>query len=205
MKNIIDVYKGLSHQFTQAKLSVLIIEQNFVNKDYLDVIKFKEDFYNLNTFSESTRALLGNLSIIQFCSFLEEYERFNINLTDDYSIKERIITVRKQNKYGIRRINSWDDLKNFRNQLVAHNFQIKNKSFFNNEDNKIFEYNIPDTLNEKKVIIKIMEKICLNITHEFPEILTSSNAITYKMAENINIKHNDIDLANELFLIDVNM
>jgi len=50
MKNIIDVYKGLSHQFTQAKLSVLIIEQNFVNKDYLDVIKFKEDFYNLNTF-----------------------------------------------------------------------------------------------------------------------------------------------------------
>jgi len=50
-----------------------------------------------------------------------------------------------------------------------------------------------------------MEKICLNITREFPEILTSSNAITYKMAENITIKHNDIDLANELFLIDVNM
>lgn len=98
-----------------------------------------------------------------------------------------------------------DDLKNFRNQLAAHNFQIKNKSFFKNENNKIFEYNIPDTLNEKKVIIKIMEKICLNITREFPEILTSSNAITYKMAENITIKHNDIDLANELFLIDVNM
>jgi hypothetical protein len=130
MKNIIDVYKGLSHQFTQAKLSVLIIEQNFVNTDYLDVIKFKEDFYNLNTFSKSTRVLLRNLSIIQFCSFLEEYERFNINLTDDYSIKEKIITIRKQNKYGIRRINSWDDLKNFRNQLAAHNFQIKNKSFF---------------------------------------------------------------------------
>jgi fructose-specific phosphotransferase system component IIB len=205
MKNIIEVYKGLSHQFTQAKLSVLIIEQAFMNKNYLDIIKFKEIFYNSNTFSGFTRALIGNLSIIQFCSFLEEYERFNTNQTNNHNIQERIINVRKQNKYGIRRINNWNDIQKFRNQLVAHNFQIKNKSFFDNEDNKIFEYNIPDTLNEKKVVIKIMEKICRNITSEFPEILTSSNVITYKMAENINIKHNNIDLTEELLLIDENM
>lgn len=35
MRNIVEVYKGLSHQFTQAKLSILIIEQTFINKVFL--------------------------------------------------------------------------------------------------------------------------------------------------------------------------
>lgn len=60
-------------------------------------------------------------------------------------------------------------------------------------------------MNEKKVLIKIMEKICINITSEFPEILTSSDATTYKMGNNINIKNNNIDLEKEILLIYENM
>lgn len=205
MEKIIEVYKGLSFLFTQTKLTVLSIEQCFLNSQQLDNIKFNEEFYNQNTYSTSIRALLSNYALIQFCSFLEEYKRFNKSISEDDIIIQRVIKVRSKNSYGIERINEWKDLENMRNQLLARNFQIKKKSFFDNDDDLIFEYNIPDTLNEKLVFIKIMEKICQNIFQEFPEILHLSNIESYKMSENLIISKNIIDLKKELNLINENM
>lgn len=205
MKKVIEVYKGLSFLFTQTKTTILSIEQCYLNPLLLDKIKFKEEFFNQITYSSTIRALLSNYSLIQFCSFLEEYKRFNVNISEDEKIIQRIVNVRSKNKYGTKRIAKWKDLENMRNHLLAHNFQVKKKSFFDNDENIIFEYNIPDTLEEKLIFIKIIEKICLNILNEFPEILKVSNIETYRMSENLKISKNLINLEKELNEIDNNM
>ena len=205
MKKVIEVYKGLSFLFTQTKMTIISIEQCYLNAIHLDKIKFKEEFYNQITYSSTIRALLSNYSLIQFCSFLEEYKRFNSSISDDEEIIQRIRNVRSKNKYGLKRIAKWNDLENMRNQLIAHNFQIKKKSFFDNDENSVFEYNIPDTLGEKIIFVKILEKICLNILDEFPEILKISNIETYKMSENLKILKNLINMEKEIHAIEINM
>lgn len=202
MKNIINSYKALSFLYTHIKLNVISIEKCLLEKNQLNQIKFDDEFYNQNTFSNYIRTQLSNLSIIQFCSFLDEYENFNITITQNEDLRKRINAVRKKNKYGLKKISEWKDIYDFRNQLLAHNFKIKNKSFFDNEENRVYTYNIPDTLNEKLLFIYIIEKICKNILKEFPEIIENSNISTYKMGNNIKIIKNIIDLDSENSLID---
>ncbi|WP_226065515.1 hypothetical protein [Kaistella polysaccharea] len=205
MKQLVEVYKGLSFLFTQTKLTVISIEKCLIKSEYINEIQFDEEFYNRTPFSNSIRALLSNYSVIQFCSFLDEYKKFNQTLTDNESLKARIRKVRDKNKYGLKRINKWTNLYDIRNQLLAHNFQIKNKSFFDNEENKVYEYSFPDTLNEKLVFLKIMEKICMNIIEEFDEILLISNIAEYKMSEHIKINKGIIDLETEMNEIEKQM
>ena len=205
MKQIVETYKGLSFLFTQTKLTVISIEKCLNNNEYLNEIHFDETFYNQTPFSNSIRALLSNYSTIQFCSFLDEYKRFNPTLTNNENLKSRIIKVREKNKYGLKRISKWKNLYDIRNQLLAHNFQIKNKSFFDNEENIVYEYSFPDTLNEKLIFLKIMEKICLNIIDEFNEILEVSNIADYKMSEHIKIKKENINLQWEIINIEGEM
>ena len=205
MKQLVEVYKGLSFLFTQTKLTVISIEKCLLNSEYLNEIQFDEEFYNKTTFSNSVRGLLSNYSVIQFCSFLDEYKNFNHTLTENENLKARITKVRNKNKYGLKRVNRWTNLFDIRNQLLAHNFQIKNKSFFDNVENKVFEYSFPDSLNEKLVFLKIMEKICLNIIEEFDEILLISNIAEYKMSEHIKINKGIIDLESEMTEIEKQM
>lgn len=201
MDRIIEIYKSLSFLFTQIKLTILCIEECIKNNEKLSEIKFQENFYNNPGFSLSTRAILSNHCIIQFKSFLDEYENFNENYIDK-KYAESIRKVRRKNKYGLKRINKWKDIGRFRNNILAHNFNYRKKSFFNNPDNKIYEYLIPDSLNEKKVCLMIMQKICLNIMEEFPQVVTHSNLIYYNMGMNLKINFEEnIDLKEESRLI----
>ncbi|MEJ8606455.1 hypothetical protein JSO56_05895 [Riemerella anatipestifer] len=201
MDRIIEIYKSLSFLFTQIKLTILCIEECIKNNEKLSEIKFQENFYNNPGFSLSTRAILSNHCIIQFKSFLDEYENFNENYIDK-KYAESIRKVRRKNKYGLKRINKWKDIGRFRNNILAHNFNYRKKSFFSNPDNKIYEYLIPDSLNEKKVCLMIMQKICLNIMDEFPQVVTHSNLIYYNMGMNLKINFEEnIDLKEESRLI----
>uniref|UniRef100_UPI0030BE3AEF hypothetical protein n=1 Tax=Riemerella anatipestifer TaxID=34085 RepID=UPI0030BE3AEF len=179
----------------------MCIEECIKNNEKLSEIKFQENFYNNPGFSLSTRAILSNHCIIQFKSFLDEYENFNENYIDK-KYAESIRKVRRKNKYGLKRINKWKDIGRFRNNILAHNFNYRKKSFFSNPDNKIYEYLIPDSLNEKKVCLMIMQKICLNIMDEFPQVVTHSNLIYYNMGMNLKINFEEnIDLKEESRLI----
>ncbi|HBV15814.1 MULTISPECIES: hypothetical protein [Chryseobacterium] len=205
MNRLIEIYKSLSFLFTQIKLTILCIEECIKNHSELSKIKFDENFYNRPGFSMSSRAILSNHCLIQFKSFLDEYKNFNeSNFDEKYS--ESIRRVRKLNQYGIKRINKWKDLEKFRNDILAHNFKANKKSFFNNPNNEIYEYLIPDSLNEKKVCLMIMQKICLNIMNEFPEVITHSNIIHYNIGMNLKINFdNKLDLEEETRLINENM
>ena len=106
----------------------------------------------------ASRAILSNHCLIQFKSFLDEYKNFNES-NFDKKYAESIRRVRNINQYGIKRISKWKDLEKFRNDILAHNFRANKKSFFNNPNNEVYEYLIPDSLNEKKVCLMIMQKI----------------------------------------------
>lgn len=52
----------------------------------------------------------------------------------------------------------------------------------------------------------IMQKICLNIMNEFPEVITHSNIIHYNIGMNLKINFdNKLDLEEETRLINENM
>jgi len=193
---------SLAFLATHIKLSVYTLQEIIDNKELLDNIEFPDKYLQTIKFPNSLRAITSNFSIIQFCSFLDEYKNFNQSYIGiEYS--ERIKKVRAKNKYGIQRINKWKNLYDFRNQIAAHNFDIKKESILRKKE--IIEYNIPDTLDEKLVFYKIIEKICNNIFSEFDEVRDNFD-FTFKLNSKIEItKNSNFDLKNELKLIDENM
>ena len=101
----------------------------------------------------------------------------------------------------------WWNLYEYRNQVAAHNFDIKQgrsvkKSILKND--YIKTYNIPDTLLEQILFYKIVRKICNNIFDEFIEIRDHFD-FDFNLNSKINIQNNKINLEQELSLIDENM
>lgn len=66
------------------------------------------------------------MNIIDLASFIDEYDkRFDITVTDDKNIVERINNFKVKNKDLKRKVN-WNKLKNIRNKVLAHNLRNKN-------------------------------------------------------------------------------
>jgi hypothetical protein len=190
---------------TQVKLSVYTLEKVIENKDYLDEIEFSDNFLKKIKFPNLLRAILANQSIIQFCSFLDEYDKFNTKQIGlEYS--QKIQKVRSKNYYAINRIKKWQNLFEFRNQIAAHNFDIKKgrskESILKNNTKKV--YNIPDTIDEKILFYKLIQKMCNNIFAEFSDVAESFD-FDFNLNSKINILNNKINLEKELNLIQENM
>ena len=187
---------------THLKLSIYTIDEAIKNNELLSLVKFPEEFIQKIGFRKSVIALVSQYSLIQFCSFLDEYKKFNPNhIEKDYS--ERILKVRDRNKYGIQRINQWKGLYEYRNQIAAHNFDIKKESILRKKE--LTTYNIPDTFQEKFLFYKISEKICQNIFEEFTEIRDNIN-LDFNLDKKLNIvKNSNFNLTEELELIKKNM
>jgi hypothetical protein len=127
---------------------------------------------------------LSEYIIILICSFLDEY---NDNFIPSKSIllHNRILNYRKQVKPIITRIAKWSDLKKYRNNILAHNLRLKdNTSIFSDTLEKI-DYNVPNTLEEIRLLIELSTLITKNISVEFPELL-----------ENLDFNEKIIDKAN---------
>jgi hypothetical protein len=202
MTPLISNFYSLGFLATHIQLSVYTLQQTYENDKFLNKIEYSDNFLNQTTFSNSLKGIIANYSIIQFCSFLDEYKNFNSKYIGQKYF-ERIKKVRRKNHYGIQRINQWSDLYNFRNQMVAHNFDIKNESVFLKKE--LINYKIPDTLDEKILFYKIILKICQNISSEFQE-LNDEIDLNFTITKKIKILKNlDLDLDKEIDLIEKNM
>lgn len=203
MKELLNVTNTLFNLHTQIKFAVTTLEKVYENKDLINTIKYNEEFFDRQTlFQSSVNAIISNNCIIMFSSFLDEYANFNKHKLGK-ELEDRIENVRNLNKPGIRRINKWKDIKNFRNHLAAHNFKINGKSFFSDEV-KDLEYKIPNTISEKKLFLLITELICLNIRDEFPEVLYYMNPQS-KMLDKMKIIGEEIDYEKESKIIFLQM
>ena len=170
MTNLESNLYSIAFLTTLIKTSIYTLDETIKNEKQLNKIPFADDFLQKTGFPNSIRAIVSQYSIVQFCSLLDEYKNFNPkHIGKEYT--ERILKVRKINKYVLQRINKCKNLYEYRNQIAAHNFEIKKKSIL--IKNELTEYNIPDTLEEKYLFYKITEKMCRNIFKEFKENIAS--------------------------------
>ncbi len=111
---------------TLIKNSIHTLDATIKNTNQLNKIQFDDNFLQKTGFPNSLRGIISVHSIVQFCSLLDEYKNFNPkHIGKEYT--ERILKVRKKNKYGLQRINKWKNLYEYRNQIAAHNFEIKKR------------------------------------------------------------------------------
>lgn len=169
LKNIILTLINLQSQIHAVTKS---LNKVIDNRKHLDIIKFEDYLADRVTLSGALNGILSNYTILQYCSFLEEYNKYFIPSLFETEYKERIIRVRKRNKPGLKRINLWKDIFDFRNQMVAHNFRVDKESFFS-ENLPELKYNIPNSTSEKNLMDGIIYLICWNIKLEFPELIES--------------------------------
>lgn len=196
MKKIQNVIQTLFQLETQIKFEIDTMNKVFENGDILNEIKLDGFFANQVSFRDSLNTIISNYTIIPFCSFLEEYNKFFTPSYAEQEFSERIKYVKKQNKPGIKRINEWKDLIEYRNVLVAHNFRKKNESVFST-DFKNYSYKIPNTNSEKNLFYGIIHLICLNIRDEFLDVVLTINP-KYIMTNQLNIIGEKVDSNKEL-------
>jgi hypothetical protein len=110
---------------------------------------------------------LFNMIIIDSVSYLDEYDQvFGINTETLY--KNRIVEVKSINKPFISKIKEWKDLRNMRNQLLAHNLRRgKNGDFIFSIDNYVSI--APITLNDLFLLVNLIKYSTKTITLEFQE------------------------------------
>jgi hypothetical protein len=84
-------------------------------------------------------SIITSQIIITTCSYLDEWEVLGNLIKEGES--HRILTLRKIVKPAISRINKWTDMRQFRNNIIAHNHRIKK------ENNSFAILNIPRKLN----------------------------------------------------------
>ncbi|MPL55670.1 hypothetical protein SDC9_01149 [bioreactor metagenome] len=196
MEKITQVIKTLFNLQAHINLSVESLNEIYNNSEIFKG-KYLENFYQEKMPLEvSLHTLISNYTIIQFCSFLEEYnEYFNPDFCEA-KYKNRILEVRKKNSAGIKRINKWKDLIKFRNELVAHNLRIKNESFFSNQIENL-EYKIPNSISEKNLFSGIVYIINSNIRDEFIDVILTFNPFE-SMLDKMKIISEVVDNEKEL-------
>lgn len=132
------------------------------------------------------------------CSFLDEYNNF-FGVQTDEKDKEDIALVKKICKPFILQLKKWNDLNEYRNTLVAHNFRGKNKQLVL----------LNTKLNRNKIPKSILDLIVLRnciiftmniIRQEFSVILSEAIEELEKVEfeENLNssINHDNFDELN---------
>jgi hypothetical protein len=168
-----NVIRTLGYLASQIKLTYDTAFLTMENKSKLSEIKYKDDFYNkTGTFDEYIYSICCSCLIIQCCSFIDELEQ-ELNPKKFPLFRKRIILFKKICKPALNRIRKWKDLKNYRNNLIAHNFRINGKSIFSYK-NKV-EYSIPNTPDEYKLLADLVFLMACQIVLFFPREMNSTN------------------------------
>lgn len=196
MSDLVYSIKTLFH--LQGQISFIVETLTEVGNNSKELKKIKlENFFNSSINLElATHTLLSNYAIILFNSFMDEYEKKFIISIEDFKYENKMLKIKNKNKPGILRIKQWKDLKKFRNYFAAHNFRIKNESFFSEKFEKI-ELEIPNTLSEKKLFSGIVLLICLNIKNEFYELVSKFDG-NETMLDKMKFKGAQINYEKEL-------
>ena len=115
---------------------------------------------------------LYNTILLNTCSYLDEYNKhFLIN--SEPKFHERIKSVKKIAKPALKEINKWTGLRDYRNQMIAHNFRIEEREF---SFNIIGEYDAPRTYADLALLRKHLMMIQGIIEAEFRIELPNINA-----------------------------
>ena len=93
-----------------------------------------------------------NMILMESVSFIDEYEQ-NFYHRCEPEFKDMVTKAKKMCQPVIRKVKGWKDLKNFRNQIVAHPWRDRNGNFVIPDLNK---YSIPRNWFEYVVLVNLM-------------------------------------------------
>lgn len=112
-----------------------------------------------------------NTVLLNICSFLEEYDNHFLAFAEN-EFKERILRVKKIAKPAYNKVKEWRELKQYRNNIIAHTLRIDKKDF---SLSKLGDYDSPRTYLDLVIIRKYFMMIYTIILMEFEEELSSIN------------------------------
>lgn len=158
----------------------LLVDFGFPTKDSEKIIDKELTLFNS----------LFYLTVIDSVSFLDEYQQvFGVKTEKKY--KDRIIITKAINKPLISKICEWKDLRDFRNNLLAHNLRKgKNGDYIFSIEN--LDYNAPRNLNDLFLLTNLIQFSTDTIYSEFENEIKEFASKTTK-----NIKPNNRILSKD--------
>lgn len=167
----------------------LIVDFEFPTKDANKIID--KDLTLLNS--------LFYMTVIDSVSFLDEYQQvYGVKTETKY--KDRIKITKAINKPLISKICEWKDLRDFRNNLLAHNLRKgKNGNFVFSIEN--LDYNAPRNLNDLFLLTNLIQLSTDTIYSEFEnEIKEFASKITkeIKVSDRLLTKDDVSKITTEL-------
>jgi len=144
----------------------------------------KTGFDNVNDKKWTLFNSLFYMTVIDACSYLDEYEQV-FGIKTEKKFNDRVLIVKAINKPLIKKIKEWKDLNLLRNQLLAHNLrQGKNGYFIFGVTN--LDYNAPRTITDLFLLSNLIQFSTETINSEFNNELNVSNDETLKKIKPLN-------------------
>jgi uncharacterized protein with HEPN domain len=198
MERLLESFKTMLHLLTGVRLIIHSVEKiNETRPIFRQVIQFDGYFAKFHSDAMITATLL-NHALLLCCSILDEFNtEFVANKHSEFA--DRITLFRQQIKPVTRRINKWKGLKDYRNQIVAHNLRINGRSIFGKAD-KSLEYKVPTTVSEIKLLSEFLALITQNIGIEFPELVEQMKW-SETIDDKIKIEYPTIDYDTEFEVV----
>jgi hypothetical protein len=197
MEQLIESYKTLFYLATQILFFNEVYETYRDNEEHLNQVKFKGHYSGLPL----AKAISGNFqhyAIILTCSFIDEYnEEFTAAKHPEHAAQ--INRIKKLTKPVSKRLNQWSDLKNYRNNILAHNFRIKGKSLFSKNVDPV-KFNVPHTNNEFILLTELVRTITTCIAWEFPDLFDKLSSDDLPITK-LKFDYNVVDVNKEMTMI----
>lgn len=151
------------------------IMNHFLINGYVKNVKILQEEPYLSLISTQCSDIRINIhnnfcfNIIDMFSFNEEYNNFfSENLTKNVSLKNRISRIKTLNKSVINKVN-WEQLKKFRNTILAHNLRDKKNSNSLAINNLIELNELVFDFSKCIEYCEIIDTVFLEIKKEFKE------------------------------------
>jgi hypothetical protein len=122
--------------------------------------------------NQSVLNSLINMNIIDSCSYIDEYEKYFGNHTEEIYLT-KILEIKRICKPLISQIKKWKDLKSFRSSFIVHNLRTKdNEMVFRKEVN----YNVPRGIYEIELLNHCIQLMSYIIEKEFKSEIENAKA-----------------------------
>lgn len=192
---------------TEESIRILIsiyvtIEQNF------DALNFFNTFLSEKTLESITipsrqehqidEAIIESLwfqIILKACGFLDEWDTF-LGIKTNKEDYDKLMRIKKNVAPARKEIMKWKDLKNFRNEIVAHNLRNSKKDFSMDD---IDSYNCPRSINELYYLVMFLKRMVdvlkINFHQEIQNIVVKANFAVEKSKTNNKRIFRDLEKA----------
>ena len=180
-----EVIKILIELSININLKIDLLQKFDSNEDLINQIS--SDIVEVN-FKQILELQVREYCIISICSYLDEYNDYlNVGKIEN-NYHNKVVNIRNILKPFFKEINRDYNLKDYRNQLLAHNFRDKRQNEKSLISGEIFkEYSFPKSTSEFISIFEIIKLINTIIIEEFIDILPKG-LLTDKVIINEKLK-----------------